>query len=79
MSDQPTICAVCGAESARTRHVNRTYGKGEDLLVVEHVPVVSCSHCGETYMEADTLHELERIKANRRTATKRPVVIAQFG
>ncbi len=79
MSDQPTICAVCGGESANTRHVNRTYGKGEDILVVERVPVVSCSHCGETYLEADTLHELERIKANRRNATKRPVAIAQFG
>ena len=73
------ICAVCGAESVKIRHVSRTYGKGEDLLVVEHVPVVSCSQCGESYLEANTLHELERIKASRRTATKRPVAIARFG
>ena len=26
----------------------RSYGEGENLLVIENIPVVSCPHCGES-------------------------------
>jgi len=72
-------CDVCGKEGAIIRHVTRSYGKGANLLVVENVPLISCPHCGESYMTAATLHEIERIKRRRRTvATKRPVAVAVF-
>ncbi len=73
------ICNICGQEGARLRHVTRSYGKGKDLLVIENVPVISCSHCGETYLTAETLHEIERIKQHRSNlATKRSVPVADF-
>ena len=73
------ICDICGKEGARIRRVSRSYGKGENLLVIEHVPVVSCPHCGESYLTADTLHELERIKRDRQSyAVERPVAVAEF-
>jgi len=73
------ICDICGQEGARIRRVARSYGKGEQLLVIEDVPVVSCSHCGESYLTAETLHELERIKLHRQSfATERPVAVAAF-
>jgi hypothetical protein len=54
-------------------------GKGERLLVIENVPVMSCPHCGESYMTAETLHELERIKLHRKSfAVERPVDVAGF-
>jgi len=54
-------------------------GKGENLLVIENVPVVSCPHCGESYLTAGTLHEIERIKLHRRSlARERPVAAAVF-
>jgi YgiT-type zinc finger domain-containing protein len=56
------VCDICGKEGAKIRHVSRSYGKGEDLLVIENVPVISCPHCGESYLTAETLHEIERIK-----------------
>ena len=73
------ICDICGKEGARVRHVTRSYGEGENLLVIENVPVVSCPHCGESYLTAETLHEIERIKRHRRSsAQERPVSVAVF-
>ncbi len=73
------ICDRCGKEGARIRRVARTYGKGTDLLVIEGIPVVSCPHCGESYLTAETLHEIERIKLHRKSvAVERPVEVASF-
>jgi YgiT-type zinc finger domain-containing protein len=73
------VCDICGKEGARIRRGSRSYGKGKNLLVIENVPVVSCPHCGETYLMAETLHELERIKLHRDSfAEKRPVAVAEF-
>jgi YgiT-type zinc finger domain-containing protein len=59
-------CDICNSEGVHIRHVTRTYGKGEDLLIIENVPVISCAHCGESYMTAETLHKVEQIKLNRK-------------
>ncbi|MEE8391676.1 MAG: type II toxin-antitoxin system MqsA family antitoxin [Anaerolineae bacterium] len=73
------ICDICGEEGARVRRVARSYGKGENLLVIENVPIVSCPHCGESYLTAETLHEVERIKLHRQSfAQERPVSVAAF-
>ena len=72
-------CDMCGAAKARIRRVTRSYGSGKDLLVIENIPVVSCPACGDTYMTADTLHELERLKRDRHTlATGRRVAVVSF-
>jgi YgiT-type zinc finger domain-containing protein len=73
------VCDVCGTAGARVIHVTRSYGQGTDLLVIENVPVISCPHCGESYLTAKTLHELENIKRNRaRIAVERSVPVAVF-
>ena len=73
------ICDICGKQGARLRHVSRSYGKGENLLVIENIPVISCPHCGESYLTADTLHEIERIKLHRQNLTReRSVPVAVF-
>ena len=46
--------------------MTKSYGKGRNLLVIENVPVIMCPSCGESYLTAETLHELERIKIHRR-------------
>lgn len=74
------VCDICGKDGARVRKVARTYGKGRKLLVIENVPVVTCPHCGESYLGADTLHEIERIKLKRKSfAFERPVAVASLG
>ena len=73
------VCDNCGREGARIRRVARTYGKGKDLFVIENIPVVSCPHCGESYLTADTLHEIERLKLHRKSlAVERPVGVVKF-
>ncbi len=73
------VCGICGQEGARLRRMARTYGKGDDLLVIENVPVVSCPHCGESYLTADTARELDRIRRHRReVAVSRPVPVAEY-
>jgi len=55
------------------------YEKGKSLLLIENVPVVSCPHCRESCLAAETLHEIERIKLHRQSyAVKRQVAVAGF-
>jgi YgiT-type zinc finger domain-containing protein len=73
------ICDICGKDGAEIRYVTRSYGKGANLLIIEKVPVVTCPHCGESYLTADTLHEIERIKLHRKNIAKlRSVAVAEF-
>lgn len=73
------ICEICGKTHAKVRYVTRSYGKGASLLVIENIPVISCPDCGETYLTAETLHQIDKIKTGRRRASdKRPVSVAKF-
>lgn len=73
------ICDICGKEGAKIRFVSKSYGRGQTLFVIENVPVVSCPHCGESYLTAETLHEIERIKLHRQLlAEERSVSVAVF-
>ena len=73
------VCDICGKEGARSRHVTRSYGKGEALLVIENIPMIHCPSCRESYLTAETLHEIERIKMHRKSCTKeRKVAVANF-
>lgn len=72
-------CETCGKGGVRLRHVTRSYGEGANLLVIENVPVYSCPHCGESYLTAETLHEIDRIRRERTTrAVERPVAVARI-
>ena len=73
------ICDNCGKQGAKVRKITRSYGKGKNLFIIENVPVISCPHCGESYLTAKTLHEIERIKLHRKNfASERPVPVADF-
>jgi YgiT-type zinc finger domain-containing protein len=73
------ICDICGKDGARIRKVTEAYGKGDDLLLIEDIPMISCTICGESYFTAETLHEIERIKLHRQNfARERPVAVAAF-
>jgi len=73
------LCNICGKCEAEIHHVTRNYGKGANLLIIENVPVVSCPNCGESYLTAETLHEIERIKLHRKNLAKpRSVAVIEF-
>ena len=73
-------CEICGKKRAQLRRVSRTYGKGKEILVIENISVITCPNCGESYIDAQTLHEIERIKLLRKNfAVKRQIPVAHFG
>lgn len=74
-----TICDICGNSEVKIKHITRSYGKGEKLLIIENVPVIVCQKCGESYLTAETLHEIARIKLHRKSFAKpRSVEVAEF-
>lgn len=73
------VCDNCGKKGARVVSKSRAYGKGKDVMVIHDIPVIICPHCGESYLEAKTLDEIERIKRHRHTlAPRRSVPVATF-
>jgi YgiT-type zinc finger domain-containing protein len=60
--------------------VTRSFGKGARLVVIENIPYVFCSRCGERYFTAATMREIERLKtAKAATLPRRPIPIVSFG
>jgi YgiT-type zinc finger domain-containing protein len=79
MKAELIICDVCGKEGARRKHVSRACGKGEAMFVIDNVPIVVCPHCGQSYMTADTMREVERIKLHKRSMkTQRLAPVVNF-
>lgn len=73
------ICKVCGNNTARVRRVTRQIGRGKHAFLIENVPVVTCSTCGESYLTADTLQEIERIRHHWRELTSpKTMPVARF-
>ena len=72
-------CAHCGGGKIHLKYVTRSFGKGNGLLIIEGIPMWSCPSCGESYFTAQTMHELERIKALRKSVAKpRSIAVALF-
>ena len=73
------ICDNCGTEGAKIRKVTRSYGKGDDEYLIHDVPIVSCPSCGESYLTADTLQKLERLKLHRKSfAVEKSIEVVEF-
>ena len=75
---EPMVCDICGKSGAHMRRVSRSYGHGANLFVIENIPIVSCPHCGESYLTAETLHQIEVIRKDRAKLEKRPISIGHF-
>jgi YgiT-type zinc finger domain-containing protein len=73
-------CDLCGADTAQVRHVTRSFGRGDRLLVIENIPSVFCGRCGERYFTAATMREIQRLKQSRGDRMRRKAVpIVSFG
>ena len=73
------LCDICGKEGESIRRITRSYVTGVNLLVIQNVSLVSCPNCGESYLTAGTLHEIDRIILHRQNfAVKRSLVVADF-
>ncbi len=78
-SGTTVTCDKCGKEDAKIRRLSKSYGKGESLLVIENVPMISCPNCREMRFSTETIQEIERIRANHQSvAVARAVPVAVF-
>ena len=74
------ICDICGEKSAKVRRITRSFGRGRSTFLIENVPVTKCASCGESYLTAETLTEIERIRMHWRQLTvDKKVPVAKFG
>lgn len=74
------ICDICGKQGAKVRRVTRSFGRGRSTFLIEDVPVISCTSCGESFMTAKTLQEIERIRKHwRELSVDRQMPVAKFG
>ena len=79
-SEQTMTCDICGQKNARVRRVTRSLGRGRSAFLIEGVPVVTCPNCGERYLTAETLQEVERIRMHwRELSVGKTVPVAKFG
>jgi len=73
------ICDICGRKGARIRRVTKSFGQGRSAFLIEGVPVVTCPSCGQSYMTAETLQEVERIRLHwRQLAVGKKIPVARF-
>jgi YgiT-type zinc finger domain-containing protein len=73
------ICDVCGKSGARVRRATRSFGSGRSQFLIEGVPVVRCPHCGESYLTAATLKQVEHIRKQwRKLAVQKRLPVAKF-
>lgn len=72
------ICDFCGKENAVMKLTTESLGKGDNLIVIEDVPIIHCRDCGQSYLTAQTAHEIELIRRKRKMIQKQQVVVAQL-
>ena len=73
------ICEICGKKTASIKKVTKSFGRGHSLVVIEDIPVLSCSSCHESYITASTAREIDRIRKNRVAIGKaKRILVASF-
>lgn len=60
------LCDYCGKNGAKLRYKTQVCGPKKDKCLVDEVPVISCSHCHQTYMTAQTAKTLDRLGQQRK-------------
>ncbi|MDX2040637.1 MAG: type II toxin-antitoxin system MqsA family antitoxin [Acidobacteriota bacterium] len=73
------VCGICGHQAARPIKRPQVLGKGAAMLIIEDVPAISCRHCGEIYLTAETMHRLDELRRSQKTLPRRyHVPVAAF-
>jgi len=73
------VCGICGHQAARPIKRPQVLGKGTAMIVIEDVPAISCRHCGEIYLTAETMDRLDQLRRSQKTLSKRyEIPVAAF-
>jgi len=55
------LCAFCGQLGVKTVYKDKLFGKGEQAVVIENLPLNQCTVCGESYYEPETSQLIDQI------------------
>ncbi len=72
------ICGNCGQPTAYISRSARAFGSGDDLLVIENMPIISCRECGAEFLSALTSHQIDHLRANFAKLPSRSIRVATF-
>lgn len=72
------ICLKCGEDSATIYYESRTFGEWEKLLVIEDIPIIQCSACGERYLTTEAEQELARLQNTYDEANPLDIQVVKF-
>lgn len=56
-------CDSCGSGKLTRSHVDMAFWSGDRMVLVENVPALVCTTCGEQYTEDRTAMQLDRMRA----------------
>ena len=59
-------CYFCSRGILEEKHVTVDFRWGEQLVIIENVPVKACNECGERYYAAKIVRQMEQIAKERR-------------
>lgn len=73
-------CDMCGKKTARIQRQTQSFGRRAELFLIEDVPVIVCTACGESYLTAATLRKIDRLQTTRRrVGVTRRIRVVRFG
>ena len=70
-------CIACKKGSMAPGSVTVSVDKGTTVVVIRQVPAFVCTTCGEEYLEADVIKDIERIVKSAQDAGLN-IAIQQF-
>ena len=70
-------CVFCGHKHLISKTNRYIYQKNQQLLIIDHVPCLECSFCGEQYFDASVLETIEQDYQAIANAEKQPTRFLQ--
>jgi YgiT-type zinc finger domain-containing protein len=61
-------CIVCKIGSTQPGKATVTIDKGQTVVVIRDTPAQVCTTCGEEYIDAGTMRDLEKLVADAQKA-----------
>lgn len=73
------VCIHCGVQRARLVRLPQVYSRGEQMVVIENVPMMLCDSCGQSYISSEVWGAIDRVLAcPDRYARQKTVKVAEL-
>jgi YgiT-type zinc finger domain-containing protein len=58
------LCGFCGAPGVKTVYKDKLFGKSENAVIIENLPMSNCEVCGENYYDPEVSRLIDEILAH---------------